>query len=360
MCKIDGKLRWGNNLFLRRMVSIAVGRKRKSLASIVGVLTFMTTMAMAEEYEIDVSLETGPNHIRNVNVSEITDRIEKASNGRLKFNLFHGSAKFKGKDELTALAQGALDMGVSANWYMGAVIPDFNMVGLPMFYGLPRTEQYKVWDGKTGQELRRRLMDKLGVVVIGDSLDLGFGAMFFVDKEVRNPLTDLVGLKMRAPGGASNIARFEVLGAAAVSIPFADVPQALQRGTVDGIASNHEAVRSAKLWESGLRYSYSDYHAFYQYIPIMSRRKWLELPEDLQVLITSTWQEAVGAARDRTADRQEQAVKESAANGMLHVVGTREDLAAMRATLMNRQDDLIKELRIDPQLIEMAREDLSR
>ena len=31
----------------------------------------------------------------------------------------------------------------------------------------------------------------------------------------------------------------------------------------------------------------------------------------------------------------------------------------MRATLMDRQDDLIKELRIDPALIEMAREDLS-
>ena len=251
------------------------------------MLAFTTSIVMVAEYEIDVSLETGPNHIRNVVVGEITDKIEQASNGRLKFNLFHGSAKFKGKDELTALAQGALDMGVVGNWYMGAIIPGFNMAGLPMFYGLPREEQYKVWDGKTGQKIRRRLVDKLGIVIIGDSIDLGFGAMFFVDKEVKSP-GDLVGLKMRAPGGAAHIARFEVLGAAAVSIPFADVPQALQRGTVDGIASNHEAIRSAKLWESGLKYSYSDYHAFFQYIPIMSQRKWDELPEDLQAVITNT------------------------------------------------------------------------
>ena len=330
----------------------------KRLAFIFAVFAFTINIAVAEEYEIDISLETGPNHIRNIVVKEITGKIEAASDGRLKFNLFHGSAKFKGKDELTALAQGALDMGVVGNWYMGAIVPDFNMAGLPMFYGLPREEQYKVWDGKTGQELRRRLVDKLGIVIIGDSIDLGFGAMFFVSKEVRVP-GDLAGLKMRAPGGAANIARFEVLGASAISIPFADVPQALQRGTVDGIASNHEAIRSAKLWESGLKYSYSDYHAFYQYIPIMSQRKWNTLPEDLQTIITNTWQEAVRPARDRVADRQEQAAKESAANGMIHIVGSAEDLGAIRSTLMDRQDELIKALRIDPALIEMAREDLS-
>ena len=161
----------------------------KRLAFIFAVFACTIGIAVAEEYEIDISLETGPNHIRNIVVKEITGKIELASNGRLKFNLFHGSAKFKGKDELTALAQGALDMGVVGNWYMGAIVPDFNMAGLPMFYGLPREEQYKVWDGKTGQELRRRLVDKLGIVIIGDSIDLGFGTMFFVSKQVRGRAT---------------------------------------------------------------------------------------------------------------------------------------------------------------------------
>ncbi len=313
--------------------------------------------ANAAEFELDISLETGPNHIRNQMVMDIVEKIEIATDGRLEFNVFHGSAKYKGKDEPTALAQGALDMGIVGTWYMGAVEPSFNMMGLPMFYGLPREEQYKVWDGATGQALNSKLEQKLNVVILGRSIDLGFGSMFFVDKPVQNT-SELEGLKMRAPGGAINVARFEVQGATAVSIPFADVPTALQRGTVDGIASTHESVRSAKLWESGLMHSFSDYHAFYQYIPIISRRTWDELPEDIQTIVRDTWNANVDAARNRAVARQEDAAAESAKNGMTHVIGTTKDLAAMREKLMANQDALVEELRIDPSLVELAKSDL--
>ncbi len=125
--------------------------------------------------------------------------------------VFHGASKYKGTNVPTALAQGALDMGMPASFHLGKFIPEFNMPGLPTMYGRPRAEQYKVWDGAVGKELHRRLEKKLNVKVIGRWFDLGFGEMFFIKKKVKSH-ADLKGLKMRAPGGAANLARYKGFG----------------------------------------------------------------------------------------------------------------------------------------------------
>lgn len=309
--------------------------------------------ATAADYELEISLETAPTHIRNVTVTELAKQIEEAAGGRLAIKLFHGSAKFKGKDEPTALAQNALDMAVTGNWYLGKVVPDFNITGLPMFYGLPRAEQYKVWDGEVGQELNRQLEEKLGVKVLGRWLDLGFGNMFFTDTKVTSH-ADLQGLKMRVPGGPVNLARYKAFGSAPVSIPFAEVSQALQRGTVDGMLSTHESVRASKFWDSGVKYAYNDNQAFYQYVPMVSGKAWASLPADIQQIIVDAWEDNLDAARETAAARQASAAEEEAANGVEIVDGAPADLAAMREKLMAEQDRLAEELRVDPALVAKA------
>jgi len=328
-------------------------RQRLAGAALAAGLFSLPFCAAAAEYEIEISLETAPAHIRNTTVVRLAKEIEQAAGGRLAIKVFHGSAKYKGKDEPVALGQGALDMGVVGNWYLSTVVPDFSITGLPMFYGQGRAAQYKVWDGEIGQALNRQLEEKLGVKVLGRWLDLGFGSMFFIDKRVTTH-DDLIGLKMRAPGGAVNLARFKAFGAAAVSIPFADLAQALQRGTVDGMLSTHESVRASKFWDSGIRYAYDDYQAFYQYVPMMSGRAWNRLPADIQRLITDTWEANVDEARELAAERQRSAVQESAANGVERIIGTPADLALMREKLMRDQDKLAEELRVDPKWVAQA------
>lgn len=309
--------------------------------------------AKAADYSIEISLETGPNHVRNISVVELAKELEAASGGRLEVKVFHGASKYKGTNVPTALAQGALDMGMPGTWHLGKAVPDFNMTGLPMFYGRAHEAQYAVFDGDVGQELNKRLEDKLGVKVIGRWFDLGFGQMFFTDKEVTSH-ADLKGLKMRAPGGAANLARFAGFDATAVKIAWPDVPQALQRSTVDGVLTTHESVRSAKLWDSGLKYAYDDYQAFFQYVPVMSKRAWDGLPEDIQKLITDTWEAKVDSVRALARERQLSAREDGAANGIKRTDASADDLAAMRNSLLSGQSDLVEELRIDPDLVSKA------
>ena len=315
------------------------------------VLALLGGAAWAADYKIDISLETGPNHVRNIAVLKYAEELQQRSNGRLEVKVFHGASKYKGTNVPTALGQGALDMGMPGTWHLGKFVPEFNMPGLPMFYGVGREDQYKIWDGEIGQELNKRVEEKLGVKVIGRWFDLGFGQMFFVDQAVASH-GDLSGLKMRAPGGAANLARYETFDAKAIKIAWPDVPQALQRGTVDGLLTTHESVRSAKLWDAGVKHAYNDDQAFFQYIPMVSAKAWGKLPAELQQLMVDVWEETVDGNRAYAAERQASARADGEKQGISNADASADDLAAMREKLMATQKTLVSDLKMDQALIE--------
>jgi C4-dicarboxylate-binding protein DctP len=311
-----------------------------------------STAAVAQ-HKLEISLETGPNHIRNIGVTEWAEDLNKKSGGKLEVKIFHGAAKFKDTDVPKALNQGALDMGYPGTWQLGKFIEDFDAVDLPMFFGISQEEAYKVFDGPPGKALNEKIEKKLGVKVIGRWLDLGFQHTFTTSKPIKVH-TDMKGLKLRIPGGAANISRYETLGAPAVKIAWPDVPQALQRGTIDGLATTFESVRSAKLWDAGLKHVYVTHQSFSQYLPMVSGKSWAKYPKEIQDLIVSSWEAKVDELRKRARERQASAREDAIKNGITVVDPTPEDIGAARAKLMAVQDALIKELKVDPAWVKLA------
>jgi TRAP-type C4-dicarboxylate transport system substrate-binding protein len=319
-----------------------------------------STIAVAQApHKLEISLETGPNHIRNIGVMEWAEELEKKSGGKLEVKVFHGAAKYKDTDVPKALNQGALDMGFPGTWQLGKFIADFDAADLPIFFGLSQEENYKVWDGAAGQSLAEKFEKKLGVKVIGKWLDLGFQNTYSTSKPIKVH-TDMQGMKIRIPGGAANIARYDLLGGAGVKIAWPDVPQALQRGTVDGLATTFESVRSAKLWDSGVKNAYVSQHSFSQYLPTVSAKSWAKYPQDIQDLITTTWAAKVDSLRARAKERQESAKEDARKNGIVIVEPSADDLAGARKKLMAQQDVLIKELDIDPGFIKLIEASLKK
>jgi len=101
------------------------------------------------------------------------------------------------------------------------------------------------------------------------------------------------------------------------------------------------------LWESGLKYSIDTQGVFYQYVPMIGKPTWDKLGSDLQKIITDTWAETVGPARDLAAARQLSARDKGIANGIANIKADDKDLAAFRAKLMKKQGDIIKKTRIN-------------
>ncbi len=338
---------------------LEIRKPAAKLAAAAAVLLLGTVAAYAKPaYKLEISLETAPNHVRNISVLEIADELMKRSGGKLEVKVYHGAAKYKDTDVPKALNQGALDMGLPLTLHLGKFVHDFDAPDLPIFYGRSRQEIYKVWDGAAGKKVVAELEKKLGVKVIGRWMDLGSGQTFSISKEIKTA-ADLKGLKIRVPGGAGNNMRYEVLGANPVKIAWPDVPQALQRSTVDGLFTTYESVRSAKLWDSGVKFAYENRQSFQQYVPCISGRTWKSYPKDIQNLITTVWNEKIDAIRDKAAARQESAKADGIKNGIKVDVPTKADIDASRAKLMAKQDDIVKELRIDPKLVKLISATLS-
>ena len=333
--------------------------KLVSKLGVAWVATALIGAASAAEYKLDISLDTGPTHIRNESIMKFADELKSRSGGKLDVRVFHGASKYKGGNVPTALAQGALDMGAPLHQHLSKIVPEAGAPLLPMFYGATPEQNYVVWDGEVGKELNRRIEAKLQVKIIGRYFDLGYGSVFTTKKMLRKP-SDMQGMKMRVPGGAANVQRYKVFGANPVSIPFSDVPQALQRGTVDGIWSTQESVRSAKMWDSGIRYGFEDRQSYLQYVPMVSLSAWNSYPKDIQDLIINTWEDMVDQVRAVAGDRQLKARQIGAENGIETIDPNPKDLADMRAKLMAVQPEVVKALGIDPAFVAMTEAALAR
>ena len=326
---------------------------------ITGFLATASLTALAADYKLDISLDTGPTHIRNESIEKFADELQARSEGKLEVRVFHGAAKYKGGNVPTALAQGALDMGAPLHQHLSKIIPEAGAVLLPMFYGATPEENHAVWDGPVGDSLNAMIEDKLKVKIIGRYFDLGYGSVFTTEKKLETP-TDMEGMKMRVPGGAANVQRYKVFGASPVSIPFSDVPQALQRGTVDGIWSTQESVRSAKLWESGIKFAFEDRQAYLQYVPMVNLAKWNSYPDDIKALIENTWEDMIGDVRDVAQKRQLEARGVGAVNGVITVDPVAEELANMREKLLAVQPEIVEELGIDQAFVEQIGVELEK
>ena len=324
-----------------------------------GAMAVLALPASAEDYSLDISLDTGPTHIRNESIVRFADELSARSEGRLEVRVFHAASQYKGSNVPTALAQGALDMGAPLHQHFSKIIPEAGTVLLPLFYGASPEEVHAVWDGPAGEALNGMIEERLRVKVIGQWFDLGYGTVFTTDTQLNVP-EDMEGMKMRVPGGAANVQRYNTFGANPVSIPFSDVPQALQRGTVDGIWSTQESVRSAKLWESGISYAFEDRQAYLQYVPMVSLAAWDNYPDDIQALITETWADMIDDVRSVAADRQLKAREIGAQNGVTTVDPDPADLARMRDSLLAGQDQVIADLGIDPAFVEMVAAELEK
>lgn len=313
----------------------------------------------AADYKLDISLDTGPSHIRNESIMKFADELKARSDGKLEVRVFHAASQYKGSNVPTALAQGALDMGAPLHQHFSKIIPEAGTVLLPLFYGATPEEIHAVWDGPAGDELNAMIEKKLRVKVIGRWFDLGYGTVFTTEKQLNKP-EDMDGMKMRVPGGAANMQRYSTFGANPVSIPLSDVPQALQRGTVDGIWSTQETVRSAKLWESGISYAFEDRQAFLQYVPMISLTAWDKYPEEIQTLIVDTWEDMIDDVRAVAMERQTKAREIGAENGVITVDPSPEDLARMREQLMAGQAEVVEELGIDPDFVATVQAELTK
>jgi C4-dicarboxylate-binding protein DctP len=305
-----------------------------------------------EPLRLRCSLDTAPSHLRNVSMKDYLGKVEAASNGKIKTELFESGQLYPDLEVGKALIQGQVEMAAPGSWTITGIVSDADCFQLPALYGQPIELIHKVIDGKAGAYLNAEIQKKLRSHVIGPYLDLGFQNWYSSNKPIAS-LTDLKGMKIRNSGGAGQAWRARFLGAIPNTTAWPNVPLALSQGTFDGLVSSNESLVSAKLWDSGVKYSLQDRQFVAEYIPMTSQVFWDKLSPELQKTMTDIWAQNVPAYRANMAAAQTKARGILEEHGVKMADPTAEQTATARKQMLAEQDQLAKDIKVSPEMVKL-------
>lgn len=329
------------------------------LAAFAGAVAVLAAPSSWAAEKLRISLDTNPSHVRNKTTELFVAELKRRAGDKFEIELYPSGQLFRDRDVARALRQGSVEMAIPGTWQLDGLEASVAISSLPAFYGLTEEFALKIMDGKVGQEINRRLEEKLRVKILGPWMNLGMQNFYSVSKPLQKH-EDLAGMKMRYSGGSANAERVKFLGATPTLIPWPDVPLALSSSAVDGIASTNESVASAKLWESGLKYAFEDRQWFGQYVPMVSQSFWAKLSPDLQKTLVESWGAVIGKGREMAAEAQKQARTEMEKHGMKVVAASEDSLRQVRGKMISIQDKIVSEMKIEPDLVKLAVEEIRK
>ncbi len=335
--------------------------RRALLGSAMGAIAapYLSKNAFADEpIKLRCSLDTAPSHPRNQAISDYLTKLEEASQGKIKGELFQSGQLFADLNVTKALLQGQVDMASPGTWTMTGLVPDCDFCQLPALYSPAIDVFRRCSDGAPGEHVNKQLETKLRSHVIGHWLELGNENWYTTKKEIRS-LDDLAGLKIRSPGGSGISWRIGFVHGIPNVTPWPNVPLALSQGTFDGFVSSDESVNSAKLWEAGVKYSYADHQFYANYIPMVSDAFWSKLAAAEQKLMRDVWAANIARYRTMAAKSQSDARETMKSHGVSFADPTPEQVAADRKRMIDAQADLIRDMKLSAEIVKLVNDAVS-
>ena len=212
---------------------------------------------------------------------------EKATNGRVKVEVYPNSQLYKDKEELEALQLGAVQMLAPSLAKFGPLgVKEFEAFDLPYIFP-SKTALYNVTEGEIGKSLLKKLEPK-GITGLA-YWDNGFKVMS-ANKPLRTP-ADFRGLKMRIQSSKVLDAQMRALGANPQVLAFSEVYQALQTGVVDGTENPPSNMYTQKMHEVQKYVTVSN-HGYLGYAVIVNKKFWDGLPADIRTALDKAMKDA--------------------------------------------------------------------
>ena len=183
------------------------------------------------------------NFLTNYNVLEkpfFTETLPKVSNGNLKGNVKAlNELNLKGTELLRLLTQGVFDMAFALPIYVedgGAIIEALDIAGVARNYEMAR-DISKIWL----PEMQKVMREKHGALILGTHT---WPEQDFYCRGDITGVADFKGKKIRVQG-TSQADLVTAFGATGVTIAFAEVVPALEKGVVDcGITGTMPAYKA--------------------------------------------------------------------------------------------------------------------
>ncbi len=338
----------------------ALGRGALAASAALATPAIAGRRASADEpLRLRCSLDTAPSHGRNVSITDYLQKVEQATGGRIKGQVFSSGQLYPDLEVGKALIQGQVEMAAPGSWTITGIVPDADVFQLPVLYGRSLDNVHAMIDGDVGAKVNDDIRQKLRSQVIGPWLDLGFQNWYSSSRPL-NSLADLKGMKIRNSGGAGQAWRARFVGAIPNTTAWPNVPLALSQGTFDGLVSTNESLASAQLWEAGVKYALEDHQFVGEYIPMVNLAFWGKLTPADQKSMTDLWAQNIAGYRANMATAQTRARQTLEAHGVKFADPTAQQSDAERTRMMAEQDQVAKQIKLSPEIVKLATADAAR
>lgn len=246
-----------------------------------------------------------------VAAEKFAELVKERTNGAYEIEIYPNGALGDERTMLESMQMGTLDMGIITSGPFVNFVPEMGVLDMPFIF-TSNEEAYTILDGEVGQEL----LDKME--------SAGLKGLAYAERGFRNltnsvhpveSAADISGLKVRVMENEVYTATFTALGVNAVPMAWAEALTALQQGTIQGQENPVNVIYSYKLWESQ-KYVTMTRHAYASAIITMSLDLFNKLPEDVQVILKESAQEAAEYERAWVAENEAEQMQALIDNGM--------------------------------------------
>ena len=213
-----------------------------TLALTAGALALAITAASAQtKWNLPSAYPADNPHLENINA--FAKDVSEATQGKLTIAVHPGASLFKGPEIKRAVATGQAQTGEILISILENENPIFGIDVVP-FLATSFPEAKKLW--LASKPLIQQKLAAQGIVVL---FTVPWGPQGIYAKKDLNSIEDMKGLKWRAYNvGTARIG--ELVGAQAVTVQAAELPQALATGVVNSFMSSGATGYDSKVWET--------------------------------------------------------------------------------------------------------------
>jgi TRAP-type transport system periplasmic protein len=266
------------------------------LTALAAVAALGLADARAQTVELKYALFTPPSNFINKEAVRWAEEIKQKSGGKLTLALFHSSQMGPPARHYDLARTGVSDISYILQGFTPGRFPLTELVQLP---GLMPT-------GKAGSQAMQELLPEfLGKEYVGVRVLYLFGAAsvpIFSKRPVRT-LADVKGMRIRYPDPMHQLL-LEALGATPVSISPIDVPESLNKGTIDGVVMGYSGATAFQLQQVA-KFSTEFESGGIPFAIVMNPGSYDKLPADMRKLIDDTTGAPVAARMGEAFDEDE-------------------------------------------------------
>ena len=216
-----------------KIITMKEGKKMREVWKVLGIVAVVITLALSmspgqatsaeKTFEFKISVDTVPNHPRNMGLVIFIEELQKRSGGRLVPKYYHSAQLYKDAHVTKALRTGTVEMAVPGNWLLEGFDTSTSLTMLPMFFGQPGKITEDLIDGEVGKAVNKSLEKKVGVKSPGRWFELGYDQTWTRNKKITK-MEDFKGLKIRHSGAPSRKRGSTPSGPARYSLPGRTYP----------------------------------------------------------------------------------------------------------------------------------------